>query len=190
MNLLPHLTRIARVSDKASDADLLSAFVNRRDGDAFAALVRRHAGMVWSVCRRWLHDPADAEDAFQATFLVLVRRSATIDRPAKLANWLYGVAIRAARKLRDRNTRIRRLEESHSKLKRLSTDSADSQDHSHLLDEELQRLPEKYRLPVVLCHLRGLSRRCRGGKPPAWWAARKAHCQPAWLAPWSCCVPA
>lgn len=159
MNLLPHLTRLARVSEKASDADLLSAFVNRRDGDAFAALVRRHAGMVWSVCRRWLRDPADAEDAFQATFLVLVRRAATIDRPNKLANWLYGVAIRAARKLRDRNARLRRLEENHSKLKRADADLADPQDLCHLLDEELQRLPEKYRLPVVLCHLRGLSRR-------------------------------
>src|SRR5262249_48858277 len=103
MKLLPHLTRMARVSEKAGDADLLSAFVTNRDGDAFAALVRRHAGMVWNVCRRWLRNPTDAEDAFQATFLVLVRRAATIDRPAQLANWLYGVAMRASRKLRDRN---------------------------------------------------------------------------------------
>src|SRR5262249_48597599 len=67
-------------------------------------------------------------------------------------------AIRASRKLRDRNARARRLEEKHSKLRRNTADSANPQDLSHLLDEELQRLPEKYRLPVVLCHLRGMSR--------------------------------
>ncbi len=159
MNLLPHLTRLARVSEHADDAQLLAAFVSRRDGDAFAALVRRHAGMVWNVCRRWLTNPVDAEDAFQATFLVLVRRAHSINRPEQLANWLYGVAIHAARKIRDRSVRRQRTEFQRNALDDIPARHAVEPELTYLLDEELQRLPEKYRLPVVLCHLRGMSRR-------------------------------
>src|SRR5690349_15437668 len=86
----------ADVLDCAPDEELLKQFVARRDEAAFAVLVRRHGPMVWGVCRRALVHRQDAEDAFQATFLVLVRKAGSIGRPKLLANWLFGVARRAA----------------------------------------------------------------------------------------------
>src|SRR5713101_6965513 len=83
--LLPYLRRVTRTSDQPDDAELLSAFLADRDETAFAQLVRRHGPLVWNVCRRWLREPADVEDAFQATFLVLIRRAAAISRPLQLS---------------------------------------------------------------------------------------------------------
>src|SRR5215213_10018097 len=83
-------------TESAPDADLLRRYVAARDESAFAALVRRHGPMVFGVCRRTLGQVQDAEDAFQATFLVLARRARSITDPAQLANWLYGVAYRVA----------------------------------------------------------------------------------------------
>src|SRR5215813_1555661 len=83
-----------------TDGQLLEHYLRRRDEAALAALVQRHGPMVWSVCRRVLSNYHDAEDAFQATFLVLVRRAASIASPELLANWLYGVAHQTARKAR------------------------------------------------------------------------------------------
>ena len=95
------------------DAELLDRFATRRDADAFAALLRRHGPMVLGVCRRVLRDAHDAEDAFQATFLVLVRRAYSLSTPELLGNWLYGVAYRIALKSKAdaarRRTRERRL---------------------------------------------------------------------------------
>src|SRR6266404_4299716 len=101
-----------RVNDPClpDDSQLLAAFAGQRDADAFALLVRRHGPMVHGVCRRWLPNSADVEDAFQATFLVLVRRAGSISRPQQLANWLYGVAYRAAVKIRAEATRRRVME--------------------------------------------------------------------------------
>ena len=100
-----------------TDAQLLGRFVAERDEAAFAALVRRHGPMVLSVCRRVLGNRHDTDDAFQATFLVLVKKAAAIDRPELLGNWLYGVACRTAHKARvlraRRNARERPLTPMH-----------------------------------------------------------------------------
>src|SRR5262249_60240728 len=81
-----------------TDGQLLDAYVARRDGAAFAELVRRHGPMVWGVCRRLLPNRQDAEDAFQATFLVLVRKPGSVRPAERVGHWLHGVAVRAARK--------------------------------------------------------------------------------------------
>ena len=83
-----------------SEGQLLDRFVNRRDEEAFEALVGRHGPMVLAVCRRLLHDPNDVDDAFQATFLVLVKKAGSLRRHDLLGNWLYGVAHRVARRAR------------------------------------------------------------------------------------------
>jgi RNA polymerase sigma factor (sigma-70 family) len=143
-----------------TDGHLLECFVGRGDGDAFAALVRRHGPMVWGVCRRILHTHHDAEDAFQATFLVLVRRARSVVPRQMVASWLYGVARRTAVKARalaaQRNRRERELAE-------LAAPSAGERDARHdlrlLLDRELSRLPARYRTAIVLCDLEQKTRR-------------------------------
>jgi RNA polymerase sigma factor (sigma-70 family) len=149
----PLLTWIRRTApDQRSDADLLAAFLTDHDERAFAEVVRRHGPVVWGVCRRMLPDPADADDAFQATFLVLVRRGY---RPAApLAPWLHRVAHLTTRGVRRRNAR--RL----ARTVPLSTDVPAREDMpSDELDRSLLRLPEKYRAAVVLCCLQGLTER-------------------------------
>ncbi len=144
------------VYDALSDAQLLDCFVRRREEAAFAALVRRHGSMVLGVCRRVLRHSHDAEDAFQATFLVLANKAQRLKNPALLANWLYGVAYRTALHARNRSARRSRREREAAAMSASSSDS-DSSAHelSHILDEELSHLPEKYRAPLVLCYLQG-----------------------------------
>ena len=125
-------------------------------------LVRRHGGMVFGVCRRVLNNTTDADDAFQATFLVFVQKGRTLNRPEQVAGWLHAVALRVARKLRA--TRARRREREAVNVDTVDPpDSANSDPASEsqvlrrTIDEELDRLPEKYRLPIVLCELEGRS---------------------------------
>jgi RNA polymerase sigma factor (sigma-70 family) len=156
--LLRYLRQItgADRGGEAGDAHLLARFAVQRDGDAFAALVRRHGPMVLGVCRRVLHDPHEAEDAFQATFLLLVRKAAAIGKPELLANWLYGVAYRTSLKARAEAVRRRARQRKFFDLA-AAEPAAESvwQELRPYLDAEVQRLPEKYRVPVVLCYLEG-----------------------------------
>jgi DNA-directed RNA polymerase specialized sigma24 family protein len=96
--------------EEQTDRQLLKRFAVQRDAAAFAALVRRHGPMVLAVCRRVLHDAHEADDAFQATFLILVRKAGIIARPELLGNWLYGVAYRVAMKARVNAARRREYE--------------------------------------------------------------------------------
>ena len=138
------------------DGKLLETFVQRRDEAAFAALVRSHGPMVLGVCRRILRDPHDAEDAFQATFLVLARKADTIVPRESVANWLYGVAQRTA--LKARGIRVKRWmrERQVSEMPEAAAASRDLwPEIEPILDQELGRLPEKYRTAIVLCGLEG-----------------------------------
>src|SRR5690242_3512787 len=94
--VLDHIRRVVapRAEDGPADEQLLGSFTTTGDGSAFALLVRRHGSLVWGVCRRLLRDPHDAEDVFQATFLVLARKAASIYKRASVASWLYGVSYR------------------------------------------------------------------------------------------------
>jgi RNA polymerase sigma factor (sigma-70 family) len=142
--------------DEGTDAELLGRFAHCRDEAAFAALVRRHGPMVWGVCRRVLNDWHRAEDAFQVTFLVLARKAGSLSRPGLLGNWLYGVAYRTAVKARGRAAR--QGEQERQAVTMASTGPADAAARRELrevLDDELSRLPEKYRAPLVLCYLEG-----------------------------------
>jgi RNA polymerase sigma factor (sigma-70 family) len=159
-HLLDRLHRMAHTdAPHLGDAELLARFAAQRDELAFAALVRRHGPLVRSVCCRWLPDAADVDDAFQATFLVLAQRAAGVERPDRLAAWLYGVAARTARHLRLRNARRRRYVEPRGELPDPPMwDTVPDPDLGPLLDREVGRLAEKYRLPVILCLMQGLSR--------------------------------
>jgi RNA polymerase sigma factor (sigma-70 family) len=150
-----------------SDEELLGRFVARRDEAAeaaFAALVERHGPMVLGVCRRVLGDRHEAEDAFQATFLVLTRKASAIAGRGQLANWLFGVACRTALGARTRGTRRKAREQRAQAISGSSVTPAGDDEVARcelrsILDEELARLPERYRGAVVLCELEGLSRR-------------------------------
>jgi RNA polymerase sigma factor (sigma-70 family) len=142
-----------------TDAQLLERFTSTRDEASFANLVERHGPMVLGICRRILIDPHDADDAFQATFLVLVRKAASILRGELVGNWLYGVAYRTAREAKVRAIRRRVKEGRVIDVPRTEPSASDqSRDLLESLDDELSRLAEKYRIPVVLCDLEGRSR--------------------------------
>jgi RNA polymerase sigma-70 factor (ECF subfamily) len=142
--------------DNVPDEELLARFAAHRNESAFATLVRRHGPMVLGVCIRTLGDTPDAEDAFQATFIVLAHRAASIARPGLLARWLYGVAYRTALKAKTRAARRRAVEGQVNAVTEPDPLSELAQrDLQYLLDDELSRLPEKYRIPIVLCYLEG-----------------------------------
>ena len=160
--VIQHLGRTVLLRDGAglTDGQLLESFISRREEAAAAALVRRHGPMVWGVCRRLLRNHQDAEDAFQATFLVFLRKAASIMPREMVANWLFGVARQTALK-------AKQMAAKRSGRERQVIDMPEpkdiEQDRAHdlhlLLDQELSRLPDKYRAVIVLCDLEGKTRK-------------------------------
>jgi RNA polymerase sigma factor (sigma-70 family) len=140
----------------ASDADLLGRFRTDRDDRAFAALLLRHGPLVWGVCWQVLHHRQDAEDAFQATFLLLARHAGSIRDGQALASWLHRAAYRVATKA-GQNMARRRVQEQKAERRQVSRPEAEAawREMQTILQEEVERLPEKYRAPFLLCCLEG-----------------------------------
>jgi RNA polymerase sigma factor (sigma-70 family) len=142
-----------------TDGELLERFCAQRDAVAFETLMRRHGALVWGVCRRRLRDEQDAEDAFQATFLVLLRKAGTLERRPSVGSWLYGVAFRVSGNVIKARAVDARRRDARSPVENMPQPSADEpadwQELRPLLDQELHQLPEKYRVPLVLCCLEG-----------------------------------
>jgi RNA polymerase sigma factor (sigma-70 family) len=161
----------ARTADDQTDDQLLERFAARQEAAAFEALVRRHGPLVLSVCRRVLRDLHEAEDTFQATFLVLACKARSIRKRQSVGSWLYGVAYRLATQERHRAARRRQREHQHDPHSEtdlggfleqcpMRADPVAETSRRELcaaLDDELSQLPEKYRTPLVLCYLQGRS---------------------------------
>lgn len=160
--LLEHLRRVALhgIGERRTDGQLLESFIAQRDESAFASLLRRHGPMVRSLCLRVLGNVHDADDAFQAAFLVLVRKASSVRPREAVGNWLYGVAYRTALEVRKRRARRQARE---TPLDSVPQPVNEPRDHcpelQAVLDREVSRLGDKYRLPVVLCELEGRSRK-------------------------------
>jgi RNA polymerase sigma factor (sigma-70 family) len=160
--LMQHLRRVALLGDGAglSDGQLLSYFLDQQDDAAFAALVRRHGAMVWGVCHRVLRNVHDAEDAFQATFLVLARKAASVLPREKVGNWLYGVAFTTAQRAKVTAAKRRLRERQVMDMPEPPARPADLwSELQPVLDAELSLLPDKYRYPIILCDLEGKTRK-------------------------------
>ncbi len=142
---------------EGADADLLGRFVQDRDASAFEALVRRHGPMVLGVCRRALGNTPDADDAFQAVWLVLVRKARSISPRGKVGNWLYGVAARTATHTRSKNARRFAAQRELPDVPDPRPANHDATELATAVDAELTRLPDRYRAAVVLCELEGRS---------------------------------
>ena len=160
---LTALFRAGTLSSK-SDSELLEQFLSARSERdenaelAFSVLLQRHGGMVLRVCRGVLGNEHQAEDAFQATFLVLAGQARSIRRQVSLASWLYGVALRVSRTEQSRAARRRRHERSSATTVSESTAMSTPDDEAaRVLHQEIGRLPERYRSAVVLCYLEGLT---------------------------------
>ena len=156
-SVLRHIRQLVGVSDPTDDSDatLLRRFAHQQDEAAFATLLGRHGPLVLGVCRRVLNDSHEAEDAFQATFLLLVRKASSIRRPELLNNWLYGVAYRIARRAQARRQHAAPEEDPMDRFVPAPGEEMDRQRSRLLVDEELSRLPDKYRAPVLLCYVEG-----------------------------------
>jgi RNA polymerase sigma factor (sigma-70 family) len=161
-DVICHLHRIARRQDEdgLSDGQLLARFIEHCDEAAVTALVRRHGSMVWGACRRVLRNQHDAEDAFQATFLVLIRKARSIRQRDSVGNWLYGVAQQTALNARGSAARLRAREREMATMP--DSQAAERETRRELeavLDLELSRLPDRYRAAIVLCELEGKTRK-------------------------------
>jgi RNA polymerase sigma factor (sigma-70 family) len=148
-------TGIIRGQD-VTDSQLLDRFLTARDEAAFTSIVQRHGPMVMGVCQRVLRDLDEAEDVFQATFLVLARKAGSISKPDLLGNWLYGVAHRTSLEARSKAMRRRAIERRVMDAPPIEpTPEVVWQELREVLDEEVSRLPDKFRAPFVLCYLEG-----------------------------------
>jgi RNA polymerase sigma factor (sigma-70 family) len=162
IKVVDHLrkTILRQEVDCLSDGQLLDRFLEKQDDAAFAALVRRHGPMVWGVCKRVVGHAADAEDAFQAAFLILVRKAGTVNPREAVGNWLYGVACHTALQTKSACTRVHAKEKQVTSMPELAKGPCEDREKMQmLLDQELSALPDKYRLPVVLCDLEGRTRK-------------------------------
>lgn len=157
--VIRHLRRAALLhkGDGPTDGQLLESFVVQREETAFEVLLRRHGPMVLGVCQRILRNLHDAEDAFQAAFLVLARKADSVRPREMVGSWLYGVAFRTAMKARSMRAKRRTKETQAGEMPR--SQSSPDEEMLAQLDYELNRLPDKYRVPVVLCELEGRSRK-------------------------------
>jgi RNA polymerase sigma factor (sigma-70 family) len=160
-DLVQHLRgAVLPVRNVMTDGEILAAVIQRGDEAALATLVHRHGPMVWGVCRRVLADHHDAEDAFQATFLVLIRKAVTIRDRSKVAHWLHGVAHQTALKARAVAARRKSRERQVLEMPQPAVAQQDLWDDLRpILDQELSRLPEKYGTVIVLCDLEGKTRK-------------------------------
>src|SRR5262245_4567597 len=158
--VLRHVRRLAaRPGVGVDDRQLLERFTAGRDEPAFAELVRRHGPMVLGVCRRVLGNAADADDAFQATFLVLVRKAGSTSKGESGGGWLHQVAHNLALKARGQAAARRRREQRPEKRSPADPlDEVTGRELLTLLDGELSRLPQHYRAALVLCYLEGKTR--------------------------------
>jgi RNA polymerase sigma factor (sigma-70 family) len=159
--VLRHIRDLVGVESTSplSDQQLLQRFRAQRDQAAFEALVRRHGSLVGGVCRRVLGNLHDAEDAFQATFLVLARKAASIHKSESVGGWLYRVAYHVAVKAKSRaSSRKEREQQARTSGVMDPLSEVTGRELMSILDEELQRLPERYQAPLVLCHLEGHTR--------------------------------
>jgi RNA polymerase sigma factor (sigma-70 family) len=148
--------KLATLQD-LKDEELLARFFKTSEEGAFSTLMARYGSLVYGVCKRVLGNATDAEDAFQATFLVLVKKGAKLQQPGRLANWLYGVAFRTASHVRTKRAQRARIEREASARPVTKSELADMNYEQlwNVLDEEINQLPPKYALPLVLCYLEG-----------------------------------
>jgi RNA polymerase sigma factor (sigma-70 family) len=158
--VIQYLRRVALLRDGAglTDGQLMELYLTRNEEAALGALVRRHGPMVWGVCWRTLRNKHDAEDAFQSTFLVLVRKAASVVPKDRVGNWLYGVAHQTALNARAAATRRRKKERPLTDMPERPPEDQ-WRDLLPFLDQELSRLPDKYRVTIVLCDLEGKTRK-------------------------------
>ncbi|HJZ53694.1 MAG TPA: sigma-70 family RNA polymerase sigma factor, partial [Gemmataceae bacterium] len=157
--MLNRLVQAATDPAPATDSELLDGFLTSHSEPAFESLVRRHGPMVLAVCRRVLRHREDAEDAFQATFLILARRAADVWPRDAVGSWLYGVAHRVA--LKARTVRARRLtrEQPLDENPPATSTELPPPDLAEVIDRAVRKLPEVYRVAVVACDLEGLTRK-------------------------------
>src|SRR5579884_429729 len=154
-DVIRYVRRIVGAEDKVrTDRELLAAFTTRNDQTAFTTLVKSHGPMVMGICRRVLHHLQDAEDAFQATFLLLARQSAGIRKQESLASWLHGVAYRMAHNAKRSASRRRKYEEKAKPAPSVDQGAElEWREVQAILDDEIQHLPETYRTPFILFYL-------------------------------------